>query len=147
EAGITNTNFVSSNKAPDYGFPYDGENKGYTSFLITSIIRDNQLPGWLNAARPDIIIMHLGTNDINIIRVYSTLVDQIRASKPNIKILVNYLTRHKPDIYYKYIVLIILEGAPTKSTQASPIIIMDNFSGFNTITDTTDGKHPNNKGN
>ncbi|KAF2176004.1 carbohydrate esterase family 3 protein [Zopfia rhizophila CBS 207.26] len=160
-AGITNTDFVGSNKAPDCGFPYDGENEGHAGFLATNIVRDNQLPGWLNAARPDIIMMHLGTNDVSqgkptqdIIRAYSTLVDQMRASKPNIKILVSQLIPFASDRKFHRteqgvidLNKAIVSWAPTKSTQASPITIVDNFSGFNTITDTTDGKHPNDKGN
>jgi lysophospholipase L1-like esterase len=36
--------------------------------------------------------------------------------------------------------------APTKSTSQSPIVIVDNFTGFNSSTDTVDGEHPNDKG-
>ena len=41
----------------------------------------------------------------------------------------------------------IVAWGPTKSTKESPITIVDNFTGFNTTTDTTDGEHPNDKGN
>ncbi|KAF2175414.1 carbohydrate esterase family 3 protein [Zopfia rhizophila CBS 207.26] len=161
-AGITNTDFVGSNKAPDCGFPYDGENEGHPGFLATGIVTDNQLPGWLNAAKPDVIMMHLGTNDIihqnkpiqDIIGAYSTLVDQMRASKPDIKILVSQLIpiaeRSNTFVRGPRIVDLnkaIVSWAPTKSTQASPITIVDNFTGFNVATDTTDGEHPNDKGN
>ncbi|KAF2188177.1 carbohydrate esterase family 3 protein [Zopfia rhizophila CBS 207.26] len=159
-AGITNTDFVGSNKAPDCGFPYDGENEGHAGFLATGIVKDNQLPGWLNAAKPDVVMMHLGTNDViqkkptqDIIKAYSTLVDQMRASKPDIKILVSQLIPIDPNKFsgaQQGIIDLneaIVSWAPTKSTRASPITIVDNFSGFNTTTDTTDGEHPNDKGN
>ena len=36
--------------------------------------------------------------------------------------------------------------AKTNTTEQSPIVIVDNFTGFNTTTDTTDGEHPNSQG-
>jgi mannan endo-1,4-beta-mannosidase len=34
--------------------------------------------------------------------------------------------------------------APTKSTAASPIIVVDQYTGFDAVADTMDGVHPNN---
>jgi lysophospholipase L1-like esterase len=41
----------------------------------------------------------------------------------------------------------IKDWAPDRSTENSPITIVDNFQGFNVTTDTVDGEHPNDKGN
>ena len=40
----------------------------------------------------------------------------------------------------------IVAWGPTKSTSRSPVVIVDNNTGFNTTTDTVDGEHPNTKG-
>jgi hypothetical protein len=37
--------------------------------------------------------------------------------------------------------------AAGKSTSASPITVVDQWSGFNASSDTSDGVHPNNAGN
>lgn len=81
---------------PGCGFEYDGENEGHGGFLATEIASDNQLPGWLDSAQPDIVMMHLGTNDVwsslgadVIIDAFTTLVDQMRESNPVMTILVS----------------------------------------------------------
>lgn len=58
---------------------------------------NNQLPGWLAKTKPDVVMMHLGTNDVwgnhpaeEILGAFSTLVDQMRQSKKTMKILVSY---------------------------------------------------------
>lgn len=80
------------------GFTYDGENEGHGGILATNIVSQNQLPGWLSKTHPDIVMVHLGTNDIwnnknatVILDAFSALVDQMRASKSTMKILVRQL--------------------------------------------------------
>ena len=77
------------------GFPYDGENEGHGGALVTTVANQNQLVGWLAATRPDVVVMHFGTNDVwsnippaTILAAYGTLVDQMRASNPAMKVLV-----------------------------------------------------------
>ncbi|KAF2658802.1 carbohydrate esterase family 3 protein, partial [Lophiostoma macrostomum CBS 122681] len=161
DSGTTNTDFVGSQKAPDCGFPYDGDNEGHAGFLATNIVADNQLPGWLSAQKPDVIIMHLGTNDVlnhktsdEVIDAYDTLVDQMRKSKGGMKIIISQLlplsaTKFGNSASQSLIDLntAIRAWAPGKSTDASPITLVDNFTGFNVTTDTVDGEHPNDKGN
>lgn len=95
-AGITNTDFVGTLPAQGCGFTYDGENEGHGGFLAVNIAQQNQLPGWLSQTKPDIVMMHLGTNDVwnnksptEILAAFDTLVKQMRASKSTMKILVS----------------------------------------------------------
>lgn len=37
--------------------------------------------------------------------------------------------------------------APTKTTTRSPIAVVDNWAGFDPVTDTVEGEHPNDSGN
>lgn len=156
---LKNTDFVGSNKAPSCGFPYDGENEGHSGFLATGIVEKNQLPGWLSAAKPDVILMHLGTNDViqkksvqQILNAYATLVKQMRESNGKMKIIVSTLIPIKPGMFGdsdKRIVELnnaIPGWATTNTTTESPITVVDNFTGFNPATDTTDGEHPNTQG-
>lgn len=78
------------------GVQYDKDNEGHAGFQAVNIASQNQLVGWLRTTGPvDIILMHLGTNDLfynrsinDIIRAFGTLVDQMRANNPRIKIIV-----------------------------------------------------------
>jgi len=95
EANIKNTDFVGTLAGQGCGFKYDGENEGHGGYLATNIAKQNQLPAWLSSTKPDIVLMHLGTNDVwnkispgNITAAFSTLVDQMRASKSTMQILV-----------------------------------------------------------
>ncbi|KAF2708788.1 carbohydrate esterase family 3 protein [Pleomassaria siparia CBS 279.74] len=159
-SGITNTDFVGSNPAPDCGFPYDGENEGHAGVLAIDVVQKNQLVGYLAAAKPDVIVMHLGTNDViqrkataDVINAYSTLVDQMRQSKPTMKILFSQLLPIDPSKFDNANAGItelnkaIAAWVPTKTTAQSPITLIDNNTGFNTTTDTVDGEHPNDSGN
>lgn len=93
---ITNTDFVGSQKAPDCGFPYDGDNEGHAGALAIEYAQYKNLTGWLASAQPDVILMHLGTNDViqgksvqDTLTAYGTLVDEMRASKASMQILVS----------------------------------------------------------
>jgi lysophospholipase L1-like esterase len=136
--------------------------EGHGGFLATGIANQNQLPPWLAATTPDVVLMHLGTNDsFNaantvplILAAYTTMVNQMRASNPNMKILVAQIiplytaTTQCTDCYQRVIDLnaAIPGWAAGLSTAQSPITVVDQWTGFNTLTDTGDGIHPNDLG-
>lgn len=87
---------MGSLRGGNCGFDYDSENEGHAGFKATSIAAKKQLPPWLQKAHPDIVMMHLGTNDVwrnispkNTIKAFSILVKQMRKNNPNMVILVN----------------------------------------------------------
>jgi lysophospholipase L1-like esterase len=159
-AGITNIDFVGTLPAQGCGVPYDGDNDGHGGFLATGIVSDNQLPGWLAVSQPDIVMMELATNDVwnniptaTILAAFSTLVDQMRASKSTMRILVAQITPMSPSGCTTCAAGVVALNnaipawAAGKSTSASPITVVDCFTGYNTATDTGDGVHPNDSGN
>lgn len=158
-AGFTNIDFVGTLPPQGCGLPYDGDNEGHGGALVTQVADQNQLPGWLAATGPDIVLMHFGTNDVwsniaptTILAAYSKLVDQMRASNPNMKILVAKIIPLNPngcaDCPNRAVALndAIPAWASGKSTLQSPIVVVDQWTGFNTATDTGDGVHPNDAG-
>ncbi|KAL6702896.1 hypothetical protein ACN47E_000858 [Coniothyrium glycines] len=160
QAGIKNTDFVGTLPAQGCGFSYDGENEGHGGYLAVNIANQNLLPGWLSSSKPDIVMMHLGTNDVwnnqspaTITTAFSKLVDQMRASKPTMKILVAKIIPMAPsncgDCGNRVIALdnAIGSWAASKSTSASPITVVDAWSGFSAQSMTVDGVHPNDAGN
>jgi lysophospholipase L1-like esterase len=159
-AGYTNIDFVGTLPPQGCGVPYDGDNEGHGGILATNIASQNLLPGWLSATHPDIVLMHLGTNDVwsniapaTILAAFGTLVDQMRASNPAMKILVAQILpmnpSNCPDCAARVVAFNsqIPAWANAKSTAASPIIVVDQWTGFDDSTDTADGVHPNDSGN
>jgi lysophospholipase L1-like esterase len=157
--GFTNIDFVGTLPPQGCGVPYDGDNEGHGGALVTNVADQNQLVGWLAATHPDIVLMHFGTNDVwsardttTILNAYSKLVDQMRASNPNMKILLAQIIPLNPsgcaDCPNRAIALnnAIPGWASGKSTAQSPIVVVDQWTGFNTATDTGDGVHPNDSG-
>ncbi|MFF8001419.1 GDSL-type esterase/lipase family protein [Streptomyces sp. NPDC007917] len=78
--GYTSVDFVGTLGPQGCGVPYDGDNEGHGGFLATAVAQQNQLPGWRSATRPDIVVMHFGTNDVwsntapdRILAAYGTL--------------------------------------------------------------------------
>ncbi|GAA1008164.1 hypothetical protein Aple_071050 [Acrocarpospora pleiomorpha] len=161
-SGYTNIDFVGSD--PDggcnYGFAYDGDHEGHGGFSATGIADQNQLPPWLAAARPDVVLMHLGTNDMwggfiptsAVLAAYTKLVGQMRASNPNMKIIVAQIIPMNPSGCSTCAASVValnnaIPGwAAGLTTAQSPIAVADLWTGFNTVTDTGDGVHPNDAG-
>jgi len=138
------------------GQPYDGDNEGHGGALVTTVAEQNQLPAWLAATRPDVVLMHFGTNDVwsnratsTILAAYSRLVDQMRASNPNMRILVAKIIPMAPstcpECGQRVVALndAIPGWAASKTTAQSPIVVVDQWTGLSTATDTYDGVHPN----
>jgi lysophospholipase L1-like esterase len=159
-SGFSNIDFVGTLGPQGCGVPYDGDNEGHGGALVTNVANQNQLPGWLSATHPDIVVMHFGTNDVwnnlpptTILAAYSTLVDQMRASNPNMKVLVAKIIPMNPsnctECGQRVVALnnAIPGWAGGKSTAQSPIVVVDQWTGFSTSSDTTDGVHPNDSGN
>lgn len=155
-SGITDVDFVGTLPPQGCGVAHDGDNEGHGGFLATNVADQNLLVGWLAATRPDVVMMHFGTNDVwsnrsndVILAAFSKLVDQMRASNPNMKILVAQIipmgTSQCPECGQRVVSFnnAIPAWAASKTTSQSPITVVDQWTGFDTATDTYDGVHPN----
>jgi lysophospholipase L1-like esterase len=154
--GYPDVDFVGTLGPQGCGQPYDGENEGHGGALVTTVADQNQLPAWLAATRPDVVLMHFGTNDVwsnrstaTILAAYGKLVDQMRASNPGMRVLVAQLIPMAPtscgECGARVVALnnAIPGWAAAKSTAASPVVVVDQWTGFSTGGDTYDGVHPN----
>ncbi|WP_416973061.1 GDSL-type esterase/lipase family protein [Streptomyces sp. 4F14] len=158
--GYTNIDFVGTLAQQGCGQSFDGDNEGHGGELVTNVANQNLLPARLASTRPDIVVMHFGTNDVwsdiapdRILAAYTTLVGQMRASNPDMKILVAQLIPMTPancapcaqrvvDLNAR-----IPAWAQATSTSRSPVTVVDQWTGFATATDTYDGVHPSDPGN
>ncbi|WP_173079560.1 cellulose binding domain-containing protein [Phytohabitans rumicis] len=154
--GFTDVDFVGTLPPQGCGQAHDGDNEGHGGALVTAVADQNQLVGWLSATRPDIVLMHFGTNDVwsnrdpaTILAAYSKLVDQMRASNPGMRVLVAKIIPMNPsscaECAQRTVALnnAIPGWAAGKTTTASPITVVDQWTGFSTASDTYDGVHPN----
>ncbi|GAB2729962.1 GDSL-type esterase/lipase family protein [Streptomyces bullii] len=157
--GYTGIDFVGTLGPQGCGQPHDGDNEGHGGELVTRVADQNLLPARLAATRPDIVVMHFGTNDVwssiapdRILAAYTELVTQMRDSNPDMKVLVAQLIPMNPascpacaqrvaDLNAR-----IPAWARATSTSRSPVTVVDQWSGFSTATDTYDGVHPNASG-
>ncbi|OAK97468.1 SGNH hydrolase [Phaeosphaeriaceae sp. SRC1lsM3a] len=153
-AGYKNVDFVGSgtgqNPSGCSTVTYDRDNEGHSGFLAIDIANKKQLVGWLQKNPADIITMHLGTNDLaqskpttDILTAFSTLIDVMRASNPAMKIIVAQII---PNNFMNTAVQALNKAVPawavSKNTTASPIWVVDQYTGF-PASDLSDGIHPN----
>ncbi|GAB2894873.1 cellulose binding domain-containing protein [Streptomyces mayteni] len=155
-AGHTDVDFVGTLQNPYCQGSFDVDNEGHGGFQATGIANDNQLPGWLSATSPDIVMMMLGTNDVwshlptaTILDAYTRLLGQMRADNPDVRLIVAQIPPMNPsgcsDCAQGAVALnaAIPGWAAANGTDRSPVTVVDQWTGFSTATDTTDGVHPN----
>ncbi|WP_413613112.1 SGNH/GDSL hydrolase family protein [Bdellovibrio sp. HCB-110] len=89
-----NVNFVGSFEAGPSDLPQKA-NEGHSGWKINDIMTGVQQYGWVRNTKPDVILLHIGTNDFfqnydlqNIPGRLSALLDQLHTDAPNAKILV-----------------------------------------------------------
>ncbi|MEV5430889.1 GDSL-type esterase/lipase family protein [Streptomyces sp. NPDC052701] len=158
-AGYTGIDFVGTLGPQGCGQAHDGDNEGHGGELVTQVADRNLLPARLAATRPDIVVMHFGTNDVwsavppdRILAAYDTLVAQMRESNPGMRILVAQLIPLNPGTCAACAQRVvdlnarIPDWARATSTARSPVTVVDQWTGFSTATDTYDGVHPNASG-
>ena len=93
EAGL-NVDFVGSVQS---GTGPDPDNEGHPGWSISQI--SEQVAGWLQTYQPDVILLHIGTNDMRsgatapyAYARLSALLDKIRAEAPNAQVFVAKIT-------------------------------------------------------
>ncbi|KOG34572.1 GDSL-type esterase/lipase family protein [Streptomyces resistomycificus] len=158
-AGHTDVDFVGTLGPQGCGQPHDGDNEGHGGELVTNVADQNLLPGRLAATDPDIVVMHFGTNDVwsaiapdRILSAYTKLVAQMRASNPDMRILVAQLIPMNPGSCAACAQRVvdfnarIPDWARATGTSRSPVTVVDQWTGFSTAADTYDGVHPNASG-
>lgn len=160
DAGHTDIDFVGTLPEQGCGVAHDGDNEGHGGELVTNVADRNLLPARLAATLPDIVVMHFGTNDVwssvspdRILAAYTKLVGQMRESNPDMRVLVARIIPMNPSTCAACAQRVvdfnarIPAWAAATSTDRSPVTVVDQWTGFDTATDTYDGVHPNDAGN
>lgn len=152
---------------PDYkGYKFDKDHEGHFAWAIDQIIkgrtRDNgsgsgKLEGWVENYDADIALVHLGTNDAfkrqsneSSAKELKEVIRILREDNPRVIVLLAKLipTLRKPgdakavESLNKAIPRVVEE----MNTKKSPVILVDQYSGFDAVKDLYDKVHPNASG-
>jgi lysophospholipase L1-like esterase len=148
--------FVGSQVGHFDGLPrytnFDLDHEGHWGYTADEVLAN--IDAWA-AARPDVVLLHLGTNDIlaeqpneQTIEEIGQVIDALRAANPSVRIVLAqiipsqfFMPPGQQDLNLRLAAL-----AAAKTTPQSPIVIVNQSTGFSEFTDTYDGVHPNESG-
>jgi lysophospholipase L1-like esterase len=166
--GSLNTTF-NGNPHPDPDFDLDHEGhwgwradqivNGCTDTNCQSGSGTGMLSEWLEDYTPDIVLLHIGHNDLQLGGDTQVIIQQtldnvgdiiaiLRTDNPNVIILLAQLipsTRSPRNTRIPLYNAELTDWAAANTLPESPIVIVDQFTGFNAPSgqDTYDGTHPN----
>lgn len=147
--GSTRENFEGTSPLSDF----DQDHEGHWGWPADEILK--QIDGWVRTSQPDIVLIHLGTNDINqgqsltsTIEELRRLIKILRRINPRVKVLIAQLIPCGDEAKIRQFNRLIMNLARSTNTRRAPVIVVDQFSGFNAKAgfDTYDGCHPNEAG-
>lgn len=117
------------------------------------------LATWFDGRPADIVLMHFGTNDLwsdrppaDILAAYGLILGRLRAANPRVRLLVAQLIPLDPagcsdcPERVRRLNALLPGWAAAHSTGASPVQVVDMWTGFDVNTDTRDRIHPNDRG-
>ncbi len=161
--GSLASNYRGNPEWPQYkGRSFDPDHEGHWGWRADQILygtsgeKRGRLSIWLDTYTPDIVLMHLGTNDIahfqdldETANELKQIIESLRADNPNVIILLStlipihneYLNKHIKKFNAKIKAL-----GKKMNTSISPIIVVDQYSEFDIRLDSYDGIHPNKQG-
>ncbi len=152
--------------SPDYlGNVFDNDHEGHGGWTTGHILNGNpqdpgagQLSNWLATYTPDVVLLHLGTNDIDdqlgvpgAITNLGLIIDQLQADNPNVDIYIaQIIPMDNPGVGLEIDVQNLNSQIPglaaSKTTANSTVTAVDQNTGFDFNADTFDGLHPNQSG-
>ena len=140
---------------PDYqGVPFDRDHEGHWGWHANQVL--DALWDWLPEYEFDLVLLHLGTNDASYFEDASITAQEIRDviatlrdANPEAVIFLAEIIPVDDSSYSDLIIALneqIVAVAQDLNTVQSPVIIVDQFTGFDADLDTWDGIHPNGSG-
>lgn len=147
--------FVGSQHGVGNGPPenpdFDMDHEGHSGWRADEI--RTHIQAWATAASPDFVLLHIGTNDVcqdqsvaGTVADIGGIIDALRTVNPRIRVLVAQLINSSncPPAALNAKLPALVDD---KNSTESPIVLVDQYSGFDPATMTYDGTHPNDIGN
>lgn len=154
--GYQNLDFVGSQSGVSNGSPlytdFDQNNEGHWGWRADEVAA--QMTSWANTYRPDVVLIHLGTNDLaqnqsvsSTITDLGLIIDRVRAVVPNaVFLLAKIIPNNTNPSQVQQLNTSIGTLATQKNTSSSRVISVDQWSGFSTSSDLYDTYHPDESG-
>ncbi|MBL0887218.1 cellulose-binding protein [Myceligenerans sp. I2] len=155
--------FVGSQYAGCAPAGADLDHEGHGGALVTNVVASGETRTWLEQNTPDVVLLHFGTNDVwsnvppsQILDAYSSIVADLRELNPDATVLAAQIIPLEPDASFGCtdcaqravnLNAQIPAWAASLSTAESPIVVVDQWTGFDASNDAYDGVHPNDSGN
>jgi len=134
---------------------FDPDHEGHWGWRADEVLRSGDGEP-LRRHTPDIVLMHLGTNDMiqgqsvqTTAKELRQIVDSLRAGNPRVTVLIARLIPTTEPGYNRRIDELnqqIFKLASEETIPVSRVIVVDQHEGFNAWHDTYDGIHPNPRG-
>ena len=126
------------------------------SGIRADTVDNSYINTWIRNGSPDVVTIHLGTNDswqgrpaTATVASLGSIIDKVRLVKPQAKIFLAQIipsTLPALNALAMQVNALIPALAASKTTAASPVIVVDQATGFNPAVDTSDGVHPTQNG-
>ncbi|TAJ43578.1 hypothetical protein CUJ86_10640, partial [Methanofollis fontis] len=178
--GYTNVDFcgtmdLSWSGTPNLYQDFDQDHEGHAGWRADHLINgrydsNDRLATWLSGYTPDVVLLHIGTNDLNweeivfgisgeevianTIEDVEQIITILRSDNPDVTILVARIipTTKSPHEEWNVNPLAVTYNsqiagmADAMTTDRSPVIVVDHYSGFDLTADTYDFLHPDESG-
>jgi lysophospholipase L1-like esterase/chitodextrinase len=148
--------FVGSQTNNDYApapdLDFDQNHEGHAGYRADEVLA--KIDDWAGDARPDVVFIHLGTNDIwqgqspaSTANEIAQIIAALRSENPSVKIA---LAQILPMAEFPNEVVelndLLATVAQDDTTAQSPIVLVDLHTGISTSSDLIEGVHPNSNG-
>ncbi len=133
-----------------YQYQHDNDHEGHGGWTPSGI--DQNVSGWLNTYDPDIVLLHIGTNNTSEAAEVEDILDKIDAYESSNKpvtvilaLIINRMNYHSGTTNFNNTIEAM---ALDRISAGDDIIIVDmeNDAGIDYSLDMTDDKHPNASG-
>jgi lysophospholipase L1-like esterase len=168
-AGFTSVDFVG-NSPYNYHAPTDPDPdyNGYGGYKAQDLLKpagtgtpgwtylqgdERDLGLWMQGQAPDVVMLEIGTNNGGYgtpgnptaeLAAYSKILAAARAKNPNVRFFVAQITSAVPSaLWDANLNAAIPPWAAANTTAISPVVVVDQYTGFDAATMTVDGIHPN----
>jgi uncharacterized protein YjdB len=146
---------------PDFDQDHEGHS-GWRADQILNGVGHSDCAGsgglslWLGGYTPDVVLLHLGTNDLiqgqsieSTLSELEGIIKLLRSKNPNVSVLLakiipasdSRVSQRIPQLNAQIPALV-----NRMNTASSRVVLVDMTEGFNALTDLSDGIHPNNSG-
>lgn len=132
---------------------FDVDHEGHWGWRAGEVLA--KIGGWAEQATPDIVLVHLGTNDIqkqkneDTVEELRQIIIALRKQNPRIKIFLAQLipiAGKTANMRIREFNALLHDMARSITTGNSPVHIVNQYEGFDAFKDTYDGVHPNESG-